>query len=140
MSKPKLIVQGGSDQLGGAPECNALFATLPEPKRLVIVEGADHFFTGQLDQMTAAIDTWLGERNPDRLRAIRSHQKRFLTVRLKQLQELIAGSGFDAYNLQIGVHVLDAAHAHQCGGDSGNRPRELQRPRSIVLQTKAAPI
>lgn len=59
--KPKLIIQGGSDQFGARASIEALFATLPEPKRLVIVEGADHFFTGQLDEVAAAIDTWLGE-------------------------------------------------------------------------------
>ena len=57
--KPKLIIQGGSDQFGARAGIEALFATLPEPKRLVIVEGADHFFTGQLDDVAAAIDTWV---------------------------------------------------------------------------------
>jgi uncharacterized protein len=57
--KPKLIIQGGSDQFGARASIEALFATLPEPKRLVIVEGADHFFTGQLDEVSAAIAAWL---------------------------------------------------------------------------------
>ncbi len=57
--KPKLIIQGGNDQFGARASIEALFATLAEPKRLVIVEGADHFFTGQLDQVAAAIDAWL---------------------------------------------------------------------------------
>jgi alpha/beta superfamily hydrolase len=58
-AKPKLIIQGGADQFGSRDNVEALFATLPEPKRLVIVEGADHFFTGKLDQVGAAIDAWL---------------------------------------------------------------------------------
>jgi uncharacterized protein len=57
--KPKLIIQGGSDPFGALASIEALFATLPEPKQLVIVEGADHFFTGRLDQVGAAIDAWL---------------------------------------------------------------------------------
>jgi alpha/beta superfamily hydrolase len=57
--KPKLIIQGGNDQFGARASVEALVATLAEPKRLVIVEGADHFFTGQLDQVAAAIDAWL---------------------------------------------------------------------------------
>jgi uncharacterized protein len=57
--KPKLLIQGGSDQFGARASVEALFATLPEPKRLVIVEGADHFFTGQLDEVAAAIDAWV---------------------------------------------------------------------------------
>jgi uncharacterized protein len=61
-TKPKLLIHGGDDQFGARAGIEALFATLPEPKRLVIVEGADHFFTGQLDEVAAAIDAWLGER------------------------------------------------------------------------------
>jgi alpha/beta superfamily hydrolase len=57
--KPKLIIQGGSDQFGAPAGIEALFATLSEPKRLVIVEGADHFFTGRLDEVGAAIHAWL---------------------------------------------------------------------------------
>jgi len=59
--KPKLIIQGGNDQFGARAGIEALFATLPEPKRLVIVEGADHFFTGQLDEVGPAIDAWLDD-------------------------------------------------------------------------------
>jgi alpha/beta superfamily hydrolase len=60
--KPKLIIQGGNDQFGARASIEALFATLPEPKRLMIVEGADHFFTGLLDEVVAAIDAWLDGR------------------------------------------------------------------------------
>jgi alpha/beta superfamily hydrolase len=62
--KPKLIVQGANDQYGSRANVEALFATLPEPKRLVFVEGADHFFKGQADQLGLAIDAWLDERHP----------------------------------------------------------------------------
>jgi fermentation-respiration switch protein FrsA (DUF1100 family) len=61
-AKPKLLVQGGNDQFGSRENVEALFATLPEPKKLVIVEGADHFFTGQLDKVARAINEWLDER------------------------------------------------------------------------------
>ncbi|MGA8221008.1 MAG: alpha/beta family hydrolase [Candidatus Acidiferrales bacterium] len=63
-TKPKLIIQGGNDKYGSREKVEAVFATMPEPKRLVIVEGADHFFAGQLDEMGAAIDAWLAERHP----------------------------------------------------------------------------
>jgi alpha/beta superfamily hydrolase len=59
--KPKLLIQGGYDQFGARANMEALFETLPEPKRLVIINGADHFFTGQLDKVTGAIDAWLDE-------------------------------------------------------------------------------
>jgi uncharacterized protein len=64
--KPKLIIQGGSDQFGARASIEALFVTLPEPKRLAIVEGADHFFTGQLDEVGAAIAAWLDDHSMTR--------------------------------------------------------------------------
>ena len=60
-AKPKLIIQGGEDQFGSRGNIEAVFASLPEPKRLVIVEGADHFFAGHLDAIGAAIGDWLGQ-------------------------------------------------------------------------------
>jgi alpha/beta superfamily hydrolase len=57
-AKPKLFIQGGEDQFGSRENLEALFATMPEPKRLVFVEGADHFFTGQLDEVGTAISAW----------------------------------------------------------------------------------
>jgi alpha/beta superfamily hydrolase len=62
-SKPKLIIQGGNDQFGSSANVEGLFATLPEPKKLVVVEGADHFFTGKLAEIGTAIDEWLDERH-----------------------------------------------------------------------------
>jgi alpha/beta superfamily hydrolase len=63
-TKPKLIVHGSNDQYGSREKIEAVFATLAEPKKLVMVEGADHFFTGKLDQVAAAIDAWLAEMFP----------------------------------------------------------------------------
>jgi uncharacterized protein len=63
-SKPKLFVQGGNDQFGSQKNIETLFAKLPEPKQLVIVEGADHFFTGRLDKVAAAINEWLDALRP----------------------------------------------------------------------------
>jgi uncharacterized protein len=60
-TKPKLLIQGGNDQFGSRASMDALFATIPEPKRLVVVDGADHFFTGKLDAVGSAIDTWLND-------------------------------------------------------------------------------
>ena len=60
-AKPKLIIQGGNDEFGSRANVEALFATMPEPKRLVFVDGADHFFAGKLDRVAAAIDAWLDD-------------------------------------------------------------------------------
>jgi len=58
-AKPKLFLQGGSDPFGSRENLEALFAELPEPKRLVFIEGADHFFAGHLDEVGAQIGAWV---------------------------------------------------------------------------------
>jgi len=59
--KPKLIIQGGNDQFGSRVNVESLFSSLPEPKKLVIVEGVDHFFAGKLNEVGAAIEAWLDQ-------------------------------------------------------------------------------
>jgi alpha/beta superfamily hydrolase len=61
-TKPKLFVQGGNDQYGAIEKTREVVASLPEPKRLVEVAGADHFFAGKLDQVDKAIAAWMRER------------------------------------------------------------------------------
>jgi len=63
--KPKLFLQGGNDQFGSRANVESLIAALPEPKRLVFVEGADHFFAGHLRQVDAALRAWMNERHPE---------------------------------------------------------------------------
>src|SRR5581483_8595657 len=46
---PKLFIQSTNDEFGPRPELEAAYATFAEPKRLVWVEAADHFFGGALD-------------------------------------------------------------------------------------------
>jgi len=53
--KPKLIVQGELDEYGPIDQLRAWYARLHEPKRLVIIPGADHFFTGHLRELDAAL-------------------------------------------------------------------------------------
>ncbi len=47
----KIFVQSTHDQYGPRPELEALFARLPEPKQLIWIEAADHFFAGGLDRL-----------------------------------------------------------------------------------------
>ena len=68
--KPKLVVQGGNDQFGSLANLEPLFASIPEPKKLVIVKGVDHFFTGKLPEMGAAINEWLDEGKESGLPAV----------------------------------------------------------------------
>lgn len=59
--KPKLLVSGARDQFGPRKRLEALDATLPEPKKLVIIDGADHFFAGRLKELREAIESWVAQ-------------------------------------------------------------------------------
>jgi hypothetical protein len=59
--QPKLIVQGTHDEHGPRAQVQSLFDSLAEPKRLVWVEGADHFFTGKLDEVQSAVRDFVEE-------------------------------------------------------------------------------
>jgi len=58
-TKPKLFVVGTEDKFAARGRVESLVASLAEPKRLVFVEGADHFFTGKLDHVDRAITEWM---------------------------------------------------------------------------------
>jgi len=58
-TKPKLFVSGARDRFSPRPRIEALFASLPEPKKLVLIEGADHFFEGRLRELREAIELWV---------------------------------------------------------------------------------
>jgi alpha/beta superfamily hydrolase len=59
--KPKLFVSGDRDQFGPRTKLERLVNVLPEPKKLVIVEGADHFFEGRLRELRDSIESWIKE-------------------------------------------------------------------------------
>jgi len=60
-AKPKLFVSGARDQFGPRAKLEALLASMPEPKKLVRIEGADHFFEGRLRELREAIEAWVKE-------------------------------------------------------------------------------
>jgi uncharacterized protein len=60
-TRPKLFVSGARDQFGPRASLEQLVAALPEPKRLVIIEEADHFFAGRLAELRKAIEGWVRE-------------------------------------------------------------------------------
>ncbi len=64
-TKPKLFVSGDRDQFGPRAKLEGLVASLPEPKKLVIVEGADHFFEGRLRELRETIEAWIKETVPE---------------------------------------------------------------------------
>ena len=53
--KAKLFVQGTADQYGSRPVVEKLMARVTEPRELIWIEGADHFFTGHLGALRQAI-------------------------------------------------------------------------------------
>ena len=48
---PKIFIQSTHDQFGPRPELEALYAGWSEPKRLLWIEAADHFFAGALEDL-----------------------------------------------------------------------------------------
>jgi len=64
-SKPKLIVQGTNDEHGAWEHVEQVLAITPGNNRVVFVHGADHFFSGRLDELDRAITDWLQEQHPE---------------------------------------------------------------------------
>ncbi len=60
-SLPKLFLSGASDQYAPAAQLAQAAASAAEPKKLVLLPRADHFFTGQLEPMQRALAGWLKE-------------------------------------------------------------------------------
>ena len=61
---PKLFLSGDRDQFAPAAQLAQIAGSAAEPKRLVLIPGADHFFTRQLDPMQHALAGWLKEQLP----------------------------------------------------------------------------
>ncbi len=59
--KPKLFVSGARDQFGPRAKLEELVASALEPKKLVLIEGADHFFEGRLRELRETIEAWVKE-------------------------------------------------------------------------------
>jgi alpha/beta superfamily hydrolase len=58
-TKPKLFVSGSRDQFGPLGKLEALVGTFANPKKLVRIEGGDHFFEGRLREMRKTIEMWV---------------------------------------------------------------------------------
>jgi len=62
--KPKLFVHGANDEFGARLRVEEFVEALPGENRLVVVEAADHFFAGHLDELDRAITGWIHSRHP----------------------------------------------------------------------------
>jgi len=58
-AKPKLFVSGGRDQYAPRQDLERVLALAAEPRKLVLIEGADHFFAGRLDELRNVLREWL---------------------------------------------------------------------------------
>ena len=58
--KPKLFVSGGHDQYGPRAALEQVVAAAADPKQLILINKADHFFDGHLHDLRQAISTWIG--------------------------------------------------------------------------------
>jgi alpha/beta superfamily hydrolase len=62
---PKLFVQGSLDQFGTVEDLKKLFSRLKDPKELRIIEGADHFFEGRLEELGRIVSGFIsGDSSP----------------------------------------------------------------------------
>ncbi|HMH00532.1 MAG TPA: alpha/beta fold hydrolase [Terriglobales bacterium] len=60
-TKPKLFVSGARDQFGPRTELERLATSVPRPRKVVLIEGADHFFEGRLIELRETIESWVRE-------------------------------------------------------------------------------
>ena len=60
-TKPKLFVSGARDQFGPRTELERLATSVPPPRKVVLIEGADHFFEGRLIELRETIESWVRE-------------------------------------------------------------------------------
>ena len=58
---PKFFVSGMRDEFTPPEQLESVVARAAEPKQLIFIPGADHFFTHQLSAMQQAIAGWLKE-------------------------------------------------------------------------------
>lgn len=61
VTKPKLLVSGDRDDISPVPKLQELHAASAEPKSLVLIEGADHFFRGLEHRVADAAARFLAD-------------------------------------------------------------------------------
>lgn len=59
--QPKLLLSGGLDEFATPAQLEEVFANAAEPKRLILIPGADHFFANHLDEMRNELSNWVHE-------------------------------------------------------------------------------
>jgi uncharacterized protein len=57
--KPKFLVHGGLDELSTAKSVRKFYGELKEPRELVVIDDADHYFDGHASEVADAIEDLL---------------------------------------------------------------------------------
>jgi alpha/beta superfamily hydrolase len=60
-TKPKFFVQGERDEVCPLADMRVFYGSLPEPKELVVIEGANHLFEGRTLEAAAALEDLLAD-------------------------------------------------------------------------------
>jgi uncharacterized protein len=60
-AKPKLFVSGSRDIFGPRAQLESAVALASDPKKLIWIDGADHFFAGRLHELRKTIEAWVGK-------------------------------------------------------------------------------
>ena len=60
-TKPKFFVQGEADDICPVQDMWKFYGALPEPKELVVIDGADHLFDGHTTEVGEALEDLLGD-------------------------------------------------------------------------------
>ncbi len=58
-AKPKLFISGDHDQFAPRDKLSKVVESAAGPKKLVLINSADHFFAGKLPALRAAIEEWV---------------------------------------------------------------------------------
>ena len=61
--KAKFFIHGERDELIPLKEIRKFYATLSEPKELVVIDGADHLFDGKASEVGEAVEDLLQDFN-----------------------------------------------------------------------------
>jgi alpha/beta superfamily hydrolase len=61
LTVPKLFISGDHDQFAPAHLLTQIVASAADPKKLALIQGSDHFFTGHLPAMQKLLAAWLKE-------------------------------------------------------------------------------
>jgi hypothetical protein len=58
---PKFFISGDHDQFAPTHQLRKIVASMADPKELALIQGSDHFFTGQTTAMQKVLAAWLKE-------------------------------------------------------------------------------